>query len=307
MIVVTGGSGFIGAYVCRQLAEQGKDVLIVDLAPPPLGVKAEFVRASVLDTLRLSKLFTGAEAVVHLAALVDVQSSISDPFSDFQVNVQGTLNVLETARRAGVKKVAYASSAAVYGNPVAESIAESHPVDPLSPYGLSKLTAERYVLLFNRIYGMQNTALRLFNVYGKGQHEGSPYSGVITKFAEAIHSDRQPLIYGTGEQTRDFVHAEDVARAFSLALDSAGCDTPMNIGSGKEIAVLDLLEKMCSIAGKTPNPKFLSERKGDIKRSVADISQARRKIGFYPKMEIEQGLKEIVLQSGAPQQAQPLF
>lgn len=296
MIVVTGGSGFIGTHVCRQLAAQGNDVRIIDLVPPPMGVKAEFVRASVLDTIRLSKLFEGAEAVVHLAALVDVQASVSDPFADFQVNVQGTLNVLEVARRAGIKKVAYASSAAVYGDPVESPIAESHPVSPLSPYGLSKLSSERYVLLYNRLYGMQNTALRLFNVYGKGQREGSPYSGVITKFAEAIAADKQPLIYGSGEQTRDFVHADDVASAFSLALDSDGCATPINIGSGQEIAILDLLEKMCSLCGKVPNPKFLSERKGDIKRSVADISNAKRKIGFYPKVEIMQGLAEMFAQ-----------
>ncbi len=294
MIVVTGGSGFIGTYVCRHLAAQGEEVRIVDLSPPPLGVKAEFVRASVLDTIRLSRLFSGAKAVVHLAALVDVQSSISDPFSDFQVNAQGTLNVLEVARRAGIKKVAYASSAAVYGEPKEMPIAESSPAAPLSPYGLSKLSSERYVLLYNQLYGMENVALRLFNVYGKGQREGSPYSGVITKFAEAIGSGKQPLIYGSGEQTRDFVHADDVAHAFSLALESDGCGTPLNIGSGQEIAILDLLEKMCSLSGKTPNPKFLSARKGDIKRSVADISQARRKIGFYPKAEMGQGLKEIV-------------
>jgi len=301
MIVVTGGSGFIGTHVCRLLSEQGHEVRIIDLMPPPFGVKAEFVRASVLDTVRLSKLFEGAEGIVHLAALVDVQSSISDPFSDFQVNVQGTLNVLEVARRAGIKKVAYASSAAIYGEPMEVPIAESHPAAPLSPYGLSKLSSERYVLLYNALYGMENVALRLFNVYGKGQREGSPYSGVITKFAEAIHAGKQPLIYGTGEQTRDFVHADDVAHAFSLALDSDGSDAPLNIGSGKETAILDLLEAMCSLCGKTPDPKFLSERKGEIKRSAADISQARRKIGFYPKVEIKQGLKEIVLQDGKPQ------
>jgi UDP-glucose 4-epimerase len=171
---------------------------------------------------------------------------------------------------------------------------ESHPTNPLSPYGFSKLAAEKSVLLYGKMYGMKNTALRLFNVYGKGQNPRSPYSGVITKFADAIASGKQPLIYGDGEQTRDFVHAKDVAAAFLLALKSNGHAAPINIGSGKEIAVLDLLEKMCSLSGKTSNPRFLSERKGEIKRSVADISLAKGKLGFSPKVQLEDGLKEIV-------------
>lgn len=294
MIIVTGGSGFIGSHLCRELEDRGHDVQIIDLVPPPLGVKAEFIRASVLDVARLSKLMKGADAVVHLAALVDVAASVSDPFSDFQVNAQGTVNVLEAARSAGVKKVAYASSAAVYGNPTEMPVGESQIAAPLSPYGLSKLTAERYVLLYNNLYGMENTALRLFNVYGKGQNANSPYSGVITKFSEAIASNKQPIIYGDGKQTRDFVHVDDVAGAFALALDSHGFGTAMNIASGTETTVLGLLELMCAIAGKEPDAKFLPARQGEIKRSVADISLARRKLGYSPKMALESGLAELV-------------
>lgn len=294
MIIVTGGSGFIGSCICNLLSSQGRQARIIDIAPPPMGTKAEFVRASVLDTVRLQKLFEGAEAVAHLAALIDVQASIADPFSDFQVNAQGTLNVLEAARRAGVPKVAFASSAAVYGNPKQIPVTEGHATEPLSPYGESKLAAERFALLYSRLYGMKNTALRMFNVYGRGQSPFSPYSGVITKFADAISEGKQPVIFGDGEQTRDFVHVDDVANAFSLALDSDGCESPLNIGSGKETPILDLLEKMCSLSGKTPNPEFRSPRKGDIKRSVADISLAKRKLGYYPKMELEQGLKELL-------------
>ena len=294
MIIVTGGSGFIGSHLCNLLSERGHRVQIIDLSPPPMGVDAEFIRASVLDVARLSRLMKGADAVVHLAALVDVAASVSDPFADFEVNALGTVNVLEAARQAGVQKVAYASSAAVYGNPVELPVSESHLASPLSPYGLSKLTAEKYVLLYNELYGMENTALRLFNVYGEGQNANSPYSGVITKFSDAIAEGKQPIIYGDGEQTRDFVHVDDVAGAFALALDSHGSATPMNIASGTEVTVLDLLEKMCSLAGKTPTPEFLPERKGEIRRSVADISLARKRLGYCPKMELEQGLGELV-------------
>ena len=294
MIIVTGGSGFVGSHLCNLLSDNGHSVRIIDIAPPPLGVHAEFVRASILDLPRLQRLVAGADAIVHLAAIVDVSASMSDPFSDFSVNLGGTINVLEAARHSGVEKVAYASSAAVYGNPVEVPIAETHPTAPLSPYGLSKLTAERYVLLYNSLYGMKNTALRLFNVFGRGQSAFSPYSGVITKFADAMAEGKQPIIYGNGEQTRDFVHVDDVAAAFSMALDGNGCGTALNIGSGKEIALLDLLGKMCSLSGKTPQPEFRPSRKGDIARSCADISLAREKIGYCPRMDFEQGLKELL-------------
>jgi len=294
MIVVTGGSGFIGSHICNLLSEQGHSVRIVDIAPPPMGVKAEFVRASVLDAARMQRLVAGAEAIVHLAALVDVNASMADPFSDFSVNAGGTLNVLEAARHAGVEKIAYASSAAVYGNPVEMPVNEEHQTAPLSPYGASKLTAERYVLLYNSLYKMKNTALRLFNVYGKGQSAHSPYSGVITKFSDALSQGRQPIIYGNGKQTRDFVHIDDVANAFSLALDSSGNSEALNIGSGKETSVIELLKTMCAISGKPFDPQFLPSREGEIERSVADYSEAREKLGYYPKMDLEQGLKELL-------------
>ncbi len=296
MIVITGGSGFIGTHLSELLAEQGHTVRIIDISPPPLGSKAEFVRASVLDPGRLEKLFAGAEAVAHLAALIDVQASIADPASDFQINAVGTLNVLEAARRAGVEKVAFASSAAVYGNPEEIPVPESHPTEPLSPYGASKLSAERLVVLYNRLYSMQNAALRLFNVYGRGQTPVSPYSGVITKFASALAGGNQPLIYGNGKQTRDFVHVDDVANAFLLAIESQGFCSPINIGSGVETTVLELLGKMCYFSGKEMGPKFMPARDGEIMRSVANISLAKKMLGYSPKIALGQGLKELVLQ-----------
>ncbi|MCX8174993.1 MAG: NAD-dependent epimerase/dehydratase family protein [Candidatus Micrarchaeota archaeon] len=298
MIVITGGSGFIGSRLCSLLCEEGYPVRIIDIAPPPPGTTAEFVRASVLDFPRMHRLFAGAEAVIHLAALVDVQGSIADPFSDFQVNAGGTLNVLEAARKAGVEKVLYSSSAAVYGNPKEIPIAESHPTAPLSPYGLSKLTAERYVLLYNSLYGMKNVALRLFNVYGEGQRPSSPYAGVVAKFAEAFSEGRQPEIFGSGRQTRDFVHISDVARAFELALHCDGFGFPLNIGSGKETSLIELVELMVRIAGKKTQPVFREPKAGDIARSCADISLARQKIGYCPSVSLEEGLRSLLCPEG---------
>ncbi|MCX6770031.1 MAG: NAD-dependent epimerase/dehydratase family protein [Candidatus Micrarchaeota archaeon] len=294
MIVVTGGSGFIGTHLCQRLEEDGYKVRILDIVPPQSGIRGEFVRASVLDAGRLQKLFNGAEAVVHLAALIDVAASVSDPYADFSVNAAGTLNVLETARRAGVKRVAFASSAAVYGEPVRLPVDEEHPTAPLSPYGASKLSAERYVLLYNRLYGMENAALRLFNVYGSGQNPLSPYSGVITKFANAIRDGKRPIIYGDGSQTRDFVHVDDVCEAFVRAIECGGKDMPCNIASATETTLLELMEEMCNIADVPADPEFLPAREGDIKRSVADIALAKKTLGFSPKISLARGLGGIV-------------
>lgn len=294
VIVVTGGSGFIGTHLCGRLVDDGYDVRIVDIVPPKSSTKAEFVRATVLDSARLMKLLEGAEGVVHLAALIDVATSVSDPFSDFSVNAAGTINVLEAARHAGVKKVAFASSAAVYGEPVRLPVDEEHPTAPMSPYGAAKLAAERYVLLYNSLYGMENTALRLFNVYGEGQNAGSPYSGVITKFANAITEGRAPTIFGDGEQTRDFVHVDDVCEAFVRAIEGQGCNSPLNIASGVETSVRELLETMCGICGTGFSPTYMPERKGEIARSVADIKLAKKRMGYSPRMALSQGLRELL-------------
>ncbi|MFA6907917.1 MAG: NAD-dependent epimerase/dehydratase family protein [Candidatus Micrarchaeia archaeon] len=298
MIVITGGSGFIGTHLCNRLLDDGYSVRVVDIAPPRAGVEAEFVRASVLDSARLAKLLEGAEGVVHLAAIIDVAASVADPFSDFSVNAAGTMNVLEAARHAGVKKVAFASSAAVYGEPERLPVDEEHPTLPLSPYGAAKLAAERYVLLYGSLYGMENTALRLFNVYGEGQNASSPYSGVITKFANAMAEGSQPVIFGDGEQTRDFVHVDDVCEAFVRAIEGQGCQTPLNIASGVETSVSELLGIMCGISGADFSPTYMPERKGEIARSVADIKLAKRMIGYSPRMALSQGLREMLEAQG---------
>lgn len=294
MIVVTGGSGFIGSRLCAKLSEEGYSVRLVDIAPPQLGVPGEFVRASVQDERRLQQLFGGAQCVVHLAALIDVTSSMADPYSDFQVNAQGTLNVLEAARKCKVEKVVFASSAAVYGDPQEIPIPESHQQSPLSPYGVSKMASEKYVLLYNSLFGMDNVALRPFNVYGRGQNPNSPYSGVVTKFADALLSGKKPVVYGDGGNTRDFVHVSDVADAFFRAVDTRGANGAYNIGSGRETSLLELLQAMAEISGKEADPVFAPARKGDIARSVADISLAKKKLGYRPSVLLSAGLAEML-------------
>ncbi len=293
-IIVTGGSGFIGSRVCEVLVGMGNEVRNVDLSPPTHGEKGGFVHGDIRKLEDLKKAFAGFDAVVHLAAQVDVQSSIAHPAHDFEINAIGTLNVLEACRASGIRKVAYASSAAVYGDVKNVPVGEEDAVAPLSPYGKSKLHGESDVLRFGKEYGMENCALRLFNVYGKRQKKGSAYSGVITKFAEALFSGAEPKIYGDGKQTRDFVHVDDVARAFALALGCNGCESAINIGSGREISILQLWETMCEIAGKKITPEFLPANEGDIARSVADISLAKKKLGFEPKVLMEEGLKGLL-------------
>ncbi|MEM4554796.1 MAG: GDP-mannose 4,6-dehydratase [Candidatus Anstonellaceae archaeon] len=292
MIAITGGSGFIGTHLVQHLQQKKQIVLIIDIAQPKANA-AKFVQASILEQEKLQKAFEGCEAVVHLAASIDVQASVQNPQADFQTNAYGTLSVLEAARKANVRKVLFACSAAVYGEPQNLPIKETHPLLPLSPYGASKLAAESYVLLYGRLYGMKNLSLRLFNVYGPGQSSTSQYAGVITKFASAIKEGRQPVIYGDGKQTRDFVHVKDVCEAFWLGLnkDATGA---LNIGSGKETSILEVLEALSKACGKKVQPKFLPARQGEILRSVADCSLARQKLGFEAKIDLKVGLAQLV-------------
>jgi len=297
MIVVTGGSGFIGTHLCKALINDGYNVKIIDIVPPKIKTKAEFVNVDIIDSSELKKAFQYAEKVIHLAAHVDVSSSITFPCSDFLVNAVGTMNVLEAARQTDVKKIVFASSAAVYGDPVKYPIDEMHPTVPLSPYGASKLAAENYVLLYNYLYGMNNVALRLFNVYGTGQNPA--YSGVITKFMSMIENNKQVSIYGDGRQTRDFVHVDDVCSAFILALQAKDCPLPLNIASGKEISMNELYCNLCDIYEIKTKPVYLPKRTGDILRSVASTKLAKSMIKYSPQVSFVSGLKNIIRQKRA--------
>jgi UDP-glucose 4-epimerase len=295
MILVTGGSGFIGSYVTDLLQKRGYKVRSIDTKIPKREACEDFVKGSILDKKAISRAMKGCSAVLHLAAQVDVQASIKDPSYDFKTNALGTLLLLEEARKNHVEKFIYASSAAVYGMPSSLPISESHPASPISPYGVSKLTGEKYVGLYSSLYSMNTTALRLFNVYGKGQNPKSPYSGVITKFSSRIGNGLPPVIFGDGRQTRDFVHVSDVANAFLLALKSKGGNGgAINIGTGKETTLNKLAKVMVELSGKKLKPIYKEAREGDIKRSVADISKAGKLLGFKPKVSLREGLSSLM-------------
>ena len=236
-IVLTGGAGFIGSHVAAALLAQDPalDLAVIDnlstgdrarLGTLPLA----FHQRDVCEPL--DELLAGTQVVVHLAASAGVPRSVADPLADAQANITGTVALLESCRRAGVQRVVYASSAAIYGVPDRVPIREDAPTHPLSPYGLSKLTGEQYVLLYGHLFGLDTCALRFFNVYGPGQRPDSAYSGVITIFNERLLRHRPLCIEGDGQQTKDFIHVHDVARAVGLAARASGANGAYNIASG---------------------------------------------------------------------------
>ena len=288
MYLVTGGSGFIGSHLVKRLRAMGEQVRVIDLKPHnDFRVEIADIRSS-----SVRELFRDCETVFHLAAQVDVQKSLMDPEMDFGVNAFGTLNVLEAARRYS-KKFVYASSAAVYGEPVRTPINESHPTKPISPYGQSKLTGEKYALLYRELYGLNSVCLRFFNVFGPGQSPVSPYSGVITKFAFRAAINKPLEVFGSGKQSRDFVFVEDVVDALLAAAGKKkAAGQVMNIGTGKTTTINSLASKVIKLKRKKLKILHGPERVGDIKKSVASISQARKLLGFKPKWSFDKGLAE---------------
>jgi UDP-glucose 4-epimerase len=239
------------------------------------------------------------DAVVHLAALISVPESIRDPVLTNDVNVNGTLNLLKASVDFGVKRFVYASSCAVYGNAESLPIKEDCPARPESPYGVSKLVAENYVRTYHEDFGLETVCLRYFNVYGPRQVY-SDYSGVITQFMSRLAKDLPLVVFGDGEQTRDFVHVQDVAEANMLALKNGGiAGETFNIGTGVATTVNQLANMLLEVTNKTHLKIMHSKpRKGDIKHSVADISKARRKLHFNPKMSLKDGLEEFTKSYG---------
>ncbi len=292
MILITGASGFIAGHVIERLCLKEK-IRAVDLREKKFASKnVEFAKADVRDLGGMEKASAGCEGVIHLAAQIDVGKSVSDPIFDFGVNALGTLNCLMAAKKNNAGRFIYSSSAAVYGHPKRVPVSEEDEPSPISPYGSSKLAGERHVIDYARVHGLGAVALRIFNVYGKGQGNNE-YSGVITKFKERIGEGKPPVIYGDGKQVRDFVHVTDVADAICKAYYSSASGEAVNIGSGKGASILELADSMIRLSGKNLKPEFMPEREGDIKESVADVKKAERILSWKAKVRLEDGLKGI--------------
>lgn len=308
-VLVTGGAGFIGLHLVKRLLSLGVDVIVFDvlensarrkmlesIAKDDLSGKLTVVRGDVLaGEKQLSKALASAEAVVHLAALVDVSASMKAPEAVDRVNALGTLLVLKACVDAGTKRFVYASSCAVYGEAQYLPIDEEHPLNPLSSYGVSKLVGERYCQIFQDIYGVEAVVLRLFNVYGPGQGVGG-YANVISSFVERMVRDEPVVIYGDGLQTRDFVYVDDVVEALVRVLSSdRAIGEVLNVGTGVRTAIEDLARAIGKLLGKEEvRALHAPPRPGEIRHSQANIEKALRLIGYKPAYTLERGLPQTV-------------
>ncbi len=296
-VLVTGGAGFIGSHTVERLLDLGFRVRVLDnlstgkrsnldLDHPRL----ELVEGDVRDRAQVKGVLAGVGHVVHLAAQVFATASVEDPPASASHNILGFVNVLHSAKEAGLKRFVYASSVAVYGNPAEIPSTEDTPLAPLSPYGLEKRTNEDYATLYGELFGFASIGLRFSNVYGPRQDPSSPYSGVISQFARQLRERRPLTLYGNGEQTRDFVYVGDVADAIvtALASDYHGI---CNVGRGEPISLLQLIDALAEIAGYYPEIVRLPRRAGDILHSVIDPGRLRRTLGVVPAVSYKTGLR----------------
>ncbi|MEZ4366477.1 MAG: RsmE family RNA methyltransferase [Kofleriaceae bacterium] len=313
LVVVTGGAGFIGSHTVDRLLDGGARVVVLD--DLSTGSRRNLARWAGDDRLELvvvdvshgifaalepvTRRHGPVERIVHLAAQVSVVHSVANPLTDLQINYGGTLHVLEYARATGVRKVTLASSAAVYGDVAAFPVREDAPRRPLSPYGIHKHASEQALQYYSVVHGVPTTALRFFNVYGPRQDPSSPYSGVISIFADRARSGRGLTIFGDGSQTRDFVYVGDVARAICAATLSDGVDGAVfNVGTGRELTVRALAEQVVATCGGGATITHAPARAGEIARSVADVAAARQALGFVAETEFADGLRATLASAG---------
>lgn len=296
-VVVTGGAGFIGSYLVRELVKSGFDVRVVDNLAA--GKKERLVPEAILhqvdirDFEKLVPIFKGAKFVFHTAALPRVQPSIQDPRTTHEVNVVGTLNVLVAARDAGVKRVIYSSSSSVYGDQEELPLRESMEARPMSPYGLQKYMGELHCRIFPQLYGLETVSLRYFNVYGSGASTEGPYALAIGKFLLQRSRGEPMTVVPDGTQSRDFTHVRDVVRANILAAESSqvGRGEAINIGGGNNRTVLE-------IADLIGGPRVFIEPRVEPKHTRADISLAKDLLGWEPEVALEEGIKELKIEHG---------
>jgi UDP-glucose 4-epimerase len=297
--LVTGGAGFIGSHLVERLLGEGFKVRILDDFSSGreenlynVAKSVEIFRGDIRNNEVVDKAVSGVDAVIHLAAKIDVDESFKDPMLYHEVNVGGTLNLLNSCVREAVKKFLYVSTCAVYGNPLKLPVGEEHPANPLSPYAASKLAAEAYCKAYTNIFNLNLVILRLFNVYGPRQFR-NPYAGVILRFIENLKSGRPLVIFGDGEQTRDFTFVEDAVEAMTRLIVSENIkNETFNLGSGRPISINQLANILMRVMNvKGLKPIHTNPRPGDIRHSQADISKIARAINFKPKTPLEEGLR----------------
>jgi UDP-glucose 4-epimerase len=293
-VLVTGGAGFIGGHSCRMLLERGHEVAAADDLSSgrrenvPAGAALHTVDVRSTSLVSLIERFK-PDAVLHLAAQMDVRRSVADPLFDASVNVLGTLNALEASRRAGVRRFVLASSGgAIYGEQEVFPATESHAQNPASPYGVSKLCGEKYLELSSRAHGISTLSLRYANVYGEAQNPRGE-AGVVAIFLHKMLSGGEPVINGDGGQTRDFVHVEDVARINCAAVESQEPGA-LNVGTGRETSVNEIAQVLAQAVGWTRPIPHGPAKPGEQRRSVIDATAARQRLGWEPRLEIRQGL-----------------
>ena len=297
--MVTGGAGFIGSHTVDELVKRGHSVVVLDdlssgkednLADT--RNKITFMKASITDLEAVRKAVHEADCVIHLAARTSVPRSMKDPLDTNRINVDGTLNVLVAARDAKVKRIVFAASSAVYGETPTLPKVESMPAAPISPYGTTKYIGELYAQIFGKCYGLENVALRYFNIFGPRQDPGSPYSGVLSRFATAFLEDAAPVIFGDGEQSRDFTYVDNAVQANLLASEAPNVSGKVfNIGTGERYSLNQTLELLRGYSGKNLQAQHEPPREGDVRDSQADITQARECLGYEPQISFEEGLQ----------------
>lgn len=306
--LVTGGAGFIGSHIVGRLLTEGYEVRVLDnfssgkrenLADVAKDV--EIVEGDIRSEETTLRAAEGCEIIYHEAAIVSVPYSVEHPRETHDVNIRGTLNVLLAARDSGARRVVFASSAAIYGDEPTLPKHEGMLPQPISPYGVEKLTAEHYLRTFSLLYGTETVALRYFNVFGPRQDPRSPYSGVISVFVSRILAGQTIGIFGDGQQTRDFVYVGNVVDANWLAGTTPGVSGRVyNVACGKVTTLLELAEMLGEAAGNKPSVELLAPRAGDIKHSLADISAARRDLGYEPKVDVSRGLAALIAHDKHP-------
>jgi len=298
--LVTGGAGFIGSHIVDRLSTDGHQVRILDdFSTGKYGNTAGSPTAEIIvgdvgdfDTVRAA--MDGVNAVFHLAAIASVTATIANPLASEHTNYRGTLNVLEAARLAGTQRVIFASSAAVYGDLPGLPKREDMPLRALSPYAVDKLASESACQMYHHLYELETVVLRYFNIFGPRQDPSSPYSGVISIFSDSLNQGKQPVIYGDGEQTRDFVYVSDVVEANIRALTWVTAPgKSINIATGSALSINSLLQTFCHLNDQAFRPMYKPARQGDIRYSFADISLARELLGWKPVVGLEAGLPRL--------------